>query len=312
MSIVERLRSLFMFIADAHCHFFSPAFFDTLARGRPDLAADPEPGRAATTLLGWDAPGTADALADRWVAELDRHGVARAVVIASVPDDEASVATAIARHPSRLVGAFMVDPRQDEAAARTRHALTELGLRYVCLFPAMHHLAVTDDRSLAVCEAAAGVRGSAVFVHCGALSVGVRHKLGLTSRFDIRLGDPLAVHTAAATFPDLPFVIPHFGAGFFREALMAATLSPNIHFDTSSSNGWMKYHPGLGLSDVFRTALSVVGPERLLFGTDSSFFPRGWQHPIFDLQQRTLTELGLSAADQALIFEGNFSRLFPL
>ncbi len=48
---------------DAHCHFFSAPFFAALG------------GDDAVTRLGWDAPGTSDALADRWVAELDRHGV---------------------------------------------------------------------------------------------------------------------------------------------------------------------------------------------------------------------------------------------
>jgi hypothetical protein len=72
----------------------------------------------------------------------------------------------------------------------------------------------------------------------------------------------------------------------------------------------MKYHNGLTLADVFRGALSVVGPLRLLFGTDSSFFPRGWQKPIFDEQQHVLETLGVSAADQSAIFSGNFERLF--
>ena len=57
---------------------------------------------------------------------------------------------------------------------------------------------------------------------------------------------------------------------------MVADLCPNVLLDTSSSNGWIKYQPGLTLADVFRQALAVVGPDRLLFGSDSSFFPRGW------------------------------------
>jgi predicted TIM-barrel fold metal-dependent hydrolase len=114
-----------------------------------------------------------------------------------------------------------------------------------------------------------------VFVHCGVISVGVRGKLGLPSPFDLRLGDPLALASVAAAYPSVPVIVPHFGAGRFQEALMAADQCATIHFDTSSSNGWMKYYPGLTLDAVFRQALAVVGPRRLLFGTDSSFFPRG-------------------------------------
>jgi predicted TIM-barrel fold metal-dependent hydrolase len=62
---------------------------------------------------------------------------------------------------------------------------------------------------------------------------------------------------------------------------------------------------------VFRTALGVAGGSRLLFGTDSSFFPRGWQRAIHDDQERVAAALGLTAADKAAIFGGNFDRLFP-
>jgi predicted TIM-barrel fold metal-dependent hydrolase len=97
----------------------------------------------------------------------------------------------------------------------------------------------------------------------------------------------------------------------FREALMAAEQAPNLHLDTSSSNAWMKYYPGLTLETVFRSALSVVGPERLLFGTDSSFFPRGWQRGIYDAQRAAVDAIGVNADDQGKIFGGNFERLFP-
>ena len=134
-----------------------------------------------------------------------------------------------------------------------------------------------------------------MFVHCGVLSVGVRKKLGLPSPFDLRLGDPLAVAALASRYPTCRSIIPHFGAGLFREALMAADQCANIHLDTSSSNSWMKYHPGLTLEGVFRQALAVAGPDRLLFGTDSSFFPRGWQQPVHDAQLAALDAIGVGA-----------------
>jgi hypothetical protein len=57
--------------------------------------------------------------------------------------------------------------------------------------------------------------------------------------------------------------------------------------------------------------MSVLGPSRLLFGTDSSFFPRGWQRGVFQSQKAAATEAGIRESDQALIFGGNFERLFP-
>ena len=149
-------------------------------------------------------------------------------------------------------------------------------------------------------------------MHCGVLSVGVRKKLGLPSPFDMRLGDPLAVAALALRHPRVPVIIPHFGAGFFREALMAADQAPNVHLDTSSSNGWMKYHPGLTLDAVFRQALAVAGADRLLFGTDSSFFPRGWQRAgLRGPARRALARSASATRIAAMIFGGNFERLFP-
>lgn len=295
-------------INDIHCHFFSSTFFAGLARqlARPELPLSSDLCRQ----LNWDEPGETEMLADRWVQELDAHGVSRAAIIASMPGDEHSVAIAVARHPSRFVGFFMVDPASADAVGRTVRATTELGLRGVCLFPAMHHVPLDDERVGHVVAAAAHVSGVAVFVHCGALSIGVRHKLGLPSQFDLRLGDPLAVGRLAQAHPHTPFLIPHFGAGLLREALMVADSSPNIYLDTSSSNSWMRYQPGLTLESVFQSALSVVGASRLLFGTDSSFFPRGWQRAVYEQQRAALDVRQVSGADQQLIFGGNFDRIF--
>jgi predicted TIM-barrel fold metal-dependent hydrolase len=302
-----------MTLCDSHCHLFSAAFFRVLGKdaGVTDDAAVSLPAR-----LSWDPPGTDEALADRWTGELDRHGVSRAMVIASVPGDEASVAAAVRRHPGRFVGAFMFNPAAPHppagpapsVAVRLERSFVELGLRTVCLFPAMHHYRLDDERVEAV-FAAAEAHGRAVFVHCGVLSVGVRKKLGLPSRFDLRLGDPLAVAAVAVRHPGVPVIIPHFGAGLFREALMAADQAPNIVLDSSSSNGWIKFHHGLTLRDVFARAVECVGPARILFGTDSSFFPRGWQQTILETQKGICVELGLDSAAQDAIFGGNFVRL---
>jgi predicted TIM-barrel fold metal-dependent hydrolase len=295
---------------DAHCHFFSRRFFDALAQQK-GLTLDDAPA-ALTTQLEWETPGVPALLADRWVAELDKHGVARAALIASVPRDEESVAVAVARHATRFVGYFMVDPTAPDALDHLAATLTKPGMRCACLFPAMHRYHLYDERVLRFVDLLARQPGTALFVHCGMLSVGVRKKLGLPSRFEMRFGNPLDLQLLAASQPALPIVIPHFGAGLLRETLMVADACPNIYLDTSSSNGWMKYHAGLTLPLVFAQALAVVGPNRLLFGTDSSFFPRGWQRAIHEQQRAALESLSTDRDVTDRIFGGNFDRLFPL
>lgn len=297
-------------VNDAHCHFFSTRFFEALAKQKG--LSDGDAATAVTSQLEWDAPGTPEALSDRWIAELDKHQVGRASLIASIPGDEDSVAIAVARHPARFVGYFMIDPTADGALERLAGTLAKPGMRCACLFPAMHRYSLYDDRVLRVVELLASRPGTALFAHCGVLSVGVRKKLGLPNKFEMRFGDPLHLQLAATTWPSLPMIVPHFGAGMFREALMLADACPNVYLDTSSSNGWMKYHPALTLPIVFAQALAVAGPDRLLFGTDSSFFPRGWQRAIHDQQRAALEGLSVDESVMGRLFGGNFERLFPL
>ena len=296
-------------ICDAHVHFFSPGFFDTLG-AQKGLPPDGRVG-VVTGALGWDEPPSTAALADRWVQELDRHGVARAVIIASVPADEAAVAAAVAAHPTRFIGFYMLDPTKEDALDRVAWAAAH-GLRGICLFPAMHRYPIHGPDAARVFDMAAAAPGTAVFVHCGVLSVGARQRLGLPSRFEMRFGNPLDLQGPALTHPRLPLIVPHFGAGLFREALMLADVCPNVHLDTSSSNRWMRYTPELSLREVFRAALEVAGSNRLLFGTDSSFFPRGWLPEILATQRRAMEDAGATDAQIADVVGGNLDRLFPV
>jgi len=290
-------------VADAHIHFFSRKFFETLGSQAGKSAAD------VAAIAGWDLPSENPAeLARAWAAELDSHGVSRAALIASVPGDEASVETAMNECPGRFFGYFMVNPLEEGAVQRVQIAM-RCGLQALCLFPAMHRYSLADPRAEAVIEAAAGAGARAIFVHCGVLTVGIRKKLGLLSPFDMRFSSPIDLHGPALRHPKLKFVIPHFGAGYLREALMVADLCPNVYLDTSSSNSWMRYE-GLDLKTVFRRALEVVGPQRLLFGSDSSFFPRGWNYAIFEAQTRAMLDLDISVDDVRLIIGDNLLRLF--
>ncbi len=302
-------------VFDAHTHFFSRRFFETLIKQSPQLSAETNAIERVAEMTGWTMPPPDPAgLASIWTAEFDRHEVSGALMIASVPGDEESVAAAVAAFPDRIAGAFMFDPARPDAELRVKRAFDDLRLRVVCLFPAMHHYSVAENEGVRAVVAASTERpGTAVFVHCGALSVGVRKKLGLPSPFDMRRSNPLEIYRLAAEFPKTNFIVPHFGAGMFRETMMLADLCPNIYVDTSSTNKWMKYEAApVDLAMVFKRALDVVGSERLLFGADSSFFPRGWVAGVFDAQINALSAIGASEEQAQAIFGGNIRRLLNL
>jgi uncharacterized protein len=297
-------------LIDAHTHFFSHQFFQTFARQAQHNLPAEAPLTAVAERLGVEIPpDDPTQLAQRWVSEMDKYGIDQLVMFTSVPGDHPSVATAVRAFPERIIGYLMLDPTQPNAPELVREGVQRYGLKGVTLFPAMHHFHASDERLYPLYQAAADLK-IPVFVHFGVLKVSIRDKLGLPNIFDLRYADPIDLHKAAIDFPGLPFIIPHFGCGYFREALMLGAQAPNVYVDTSSSNTWLTYMPShLDLKTVFAKTLQVFGPQRLLFGTDSNVFPRGWRQDIFHQQMEILRELQTTQEAAAQILGGNIARL---
>ena len=303
-------------ICDAHTHFFSRQFFDLLAeqaaeaRGLSGVSAE---GILPPVLeqTGIELPDPAPRKhAERWLAELDRHGVEKAVSFASLPGEAEAVREACASSGGRLLPFLLVDPTSAAGVDTGRRALAEKGFRGVLLFPAIQKFDPADSSLTPLYEEAAA-RRAPVIIHCGILAIKLRDLLGLRPSYDLRHANPLAIIAAAERHRETSFIIPHFGGGFLREALIAGAQSPNIFLDTSSSNSWTSVE-GITLEEVFRRALAVFGPRRIVFGTDSSTFPRGWRADILAEQRRITTAIGLNAADEARIFGDNLRELLEL
>jgi hypothetical protein len=299
-------------ITDAHAHFFSHGFFKALLAQRAGGGSVADAGVAAALAdSGIEAPPLEAArLARRWSDELDRHGVRQMVLMASVPEDWPSVAAALRAFPHRFIGTAMVNPLAKDAPAEVERSLGEGGLRGICLFPALHRFHVFDAAARAVIDVARR-RRAVVFCHFGILKIPIRERLGLPCPFDGTRAVPTDLHRVAAEFPDVVFQVPHFGAGYLRETLLLGAQCPNVVVDTSSSNGWMRLSaPPLELEAVLRAALEAFGPQRILWGSDSSVLPRGWRRDVFEVQLEALRRCGLDDESLRAIFGGNARRVF--
>jgi predicted TIM-barrel fold metal-dependent hydrolase len=296
---------------DAHTHFFSNVFFRALAReaagGESDSAA-----RLLSEVLtktGIELPAEDHREhARRWLAELDRGGIDRAVTFASVPSEAPAVFEGCAASGGRLIPYLVCDSSRKEGIEDAIEGLRR-GARGILLFPAIHHVDPASNLLDPLYEEARG-RRAPIVVHCGVLQIKLRDLLGVRPRYDLRYASPLAVAAAAERHRQNTFVLPHFGGGFYAEALIAGAQSPNVFVDTSSSNSWMATQPlRLELQDVFARTLSVFGPERILFGTDSSTFPRGWRQDIFEQQVAILDALGVDTGVRRRILGDNLLEL---
>ncbi len=249
------------------------------------------------------APGDPAATADLWAAEVDRYGLERVVFVTGRDND--TLASIVRRHPGKFAGMAHHRLETPDAAGELRRAVEELGLvGYKLIAPFVE--APFEDPAYDPVWKYAASRRLPVVIHFGLLG----HAGGLV--YHPRL-NPLTLYPVAARYPEIPFVIPHFGCGYWQEVLQLCWSCPNVHVDTSGSNQWVRWMPyPLSLEDLFRKAYETIGPQRIIFGTDSSWFPRGFAYRYLQDQLRVCYWLNLKDEDIEAIFAGNARRLAGL
>jgi uncharacterized protein len=247
-----------------------------------------------------------------WLAELDSHALGHLVTYASRPGEAPLVSAAAEASGGKMLPFALINPTTCDSKERAEELVGRYGFRGFLLFPAAHGFRIGSPEVQGVFEVATTI-GAPVVIHCGLLAAEHRDQLKRPRALDLSLGNPLEVIPAATRFPEVSFVIPQFGSGFFREALMAGEMCENVFLDTSTENRWIRTQPSvLRLEDVFERALGVFGADRILFGTGSTPTPRAWRHDLFTVQREALGALEISAADQSLIFRDNAHRLLGL
>lgn len=307
-------------VIDFHAHF--PVAGDVSVGGGPRTYVPGSPAATsaeyqrrqsqahrAAWRLAWDFPEPErttpswEVQADRWLAELDRYGIERIGFATGGGND--TLARVVARHPDRFIGFAHHDLFGPDPARELRRAVAELGLRGLkILAPALSQ--PVNERSLypvwEVCEEL----GIPVLIHFGMLGGG--GGISWNGR-----DHPGLLEQVARDFPTVAFVVPHFGIQYVKELLFLCWACENVCVDTSGSNQWLRWMPyPLTLDDLLRKFYETVGPERILFGSDSSWFPRGFSIRYLQDQIRACRFANLPHDALQKIFADNAARLFRL
>ena len=204
----------------------------------------------------------------------------------------------------RLIGYLYVDPRRKNVQKEIKDAVEKYDVKGLKLNPVLHYYHSYDQELMYPIYELAQTYKLPCVLHFG-LSIG--------THADARYMNPVDISCCARDFPEVNFILAHFGTGFFREALFTLYHAENIYLDTSSSNVWVKYLPyELDLKGVFKKALEVGGSERLIYGTDSSIFPRGFRYNLLQEQLRILNSLQVPPDEIQQIFAGNIKRLLGI
>lgn len=241
--------------------------------------------------------------ADRWAAEIDQYGLQAVGFVSGGGNDH--LASIVNRYPDKFIGFAHHHPFAANAATELKRAVTELGLKGYKLLAPIINQPIEDEGAYPVWEMCATL-DIPVLIHFGIMGAGG----GIAWHENI---NPLKLNSVARDFPDVTFVVPHFGCAWLRETLQLCWACRNVCIDTSGSNQWIRWVPGdLTIKQLFRKYLETIGPERIIFGSDSSWFPRGFAIRYLQDQIRDTRELGLNHDDLQLIFAGNAARLFKI
>lgn len=241
-------------LVDFHTHIFPPFLVE---RREEFLSRDRTFGEL------YASPKARMATADELVAALDEAGVDAAVVMGVGWTDMGLAACAndyllesALRFPGRIVPFCGVSPAWGDAAVREVQRCAAAGAKGVGeLHPDPQEFDLTSVETMAPLMDEARRLGLAVMVHA---SEPVGHRY--TGK-----GETIPEKLVAfiQPFPDNVIVCAHWGGGLPFYAIMpdvAKTLR-NVYFDSAAS-------PFLYMPKVFRVALELLGPEKILFATD--------------------------------------------
>jgi len=227
---------------------------------------------------------------DDYEARFAENGVERSVLVPFVfrevdkARESIRVLDYARRYPVKYYGYALVD--DEEPGFADRHAAEMVGLKQHIV---LHETELTDIRK----DICASLQDHELI-------------LLLHTHGDKRIG---YVTEIVKNFPRLKIQIAHMGRGkpgdlpFIYQVLEAMRPFENVFFDTST----------VRQSEVVSRAVDMVGPERILYGSDFPFFmDRAGEENIMEAQVRHILRAGLPERQQELIFSGNFDRLITL
>lgn len=301
-------------IIDSHCHIASeehtPLSFieGSVENMVAALSAQGVPV-SAKKLLAMFMTKMQDPLCDSLVAEMQKAGIARSVLLIAdftyaLKDCKLTIAESFDRHREVLLrhpGKFEVfggiDPRWGKDGVDLfERSLVEFGFSGFKMYPPCG-FSPSDPALFPYYEL------------CAEHHVPVLLHIGPTSPvLDFSVSSPFLLDTAARLFPAVNFILAHGAVSFVEECVMMCRFRPNVYLDISGYQAGLGYDPS---ASAVRSIVSLGINHKILFGTD---------FPVFRLQgdQKTFVDIltaengpfsDLNEREMSLVLHQNIERL---
>jgi predicted TIM-barrel fold metal-dependent hydrolase len=208
-------------------------------------------------------------------------------------------AQAIREHPDRLIAFAAINATSGQAATDSIDKAVELGFRGLgeCL-PQVQGHTLRDECWLKVVEKATEAD----------LLINLHVTEPIGHDYAGKVETPLEDYVwLAETFPDTTFILAHWGG-----LLPLYELNPsvrhkmaNVFYDTAAS-------PLIYNKKVFRTVLDVIGPDRILYGSDYPLrlYPAEMAEPNFTTFLKEIRSANMTPDEEDALLYNNARRLF--
>lgn len=199
----------------------------------------------------------------------------------------------------RFYGMAPINPSEEDALAKLEKEI-KAGMSGVKMYPSQLGFDVGDSRCYPIYE----------FCEKHKLPIVIHFGVSIGRAADLRYGNPVMLSRVLRDFPNISFVIAHFGAGYFREVLMLKYKQENLFVDSSGTNNWMIYQDNpITLRSIFKKTIEVFGSQGIIFGSDTRIFPNGYRESTLKDQLKVLDELNLKEEEKENIMYNNAKRI---
>jgi len=278
-------------IIDFHTHIFP----GKIRRSREKYF----PNEAEFSLL-YSLPKARLTGAQELITAMDEQGVDQAVVFGfpwknpkTLSEHNDYIAEAVGKFPKRLIGYCCLDPFSEKAADEAQRCLKRnfSGIGELAYYhsgfdeEAVRHL----EPIMEICRKA----DVPVLIHTNK-PIGHQYPGKIPMTFPQLYG-------MIRKFPENKIVLAHWGGGLFFFHLVKKEIKEslrNVYFDTAAS-------PYLYDSRVYSIAVQIMGPEKILFGSD---------YPLINPSRyfKEMEAAGLSPDETRLILGQNAARLLKI
>lgn len=241
-------------IIDSHTHIFPPDVYHNREEYcRKDPAFREIYGDGKARMIG----------AESLIAEMDEAGVDVAVVCGFPWQKHdlcvmgnGAILEAVERFSDRLVGFGSVYPGEPDKAVEEIGRCVAEGLRGVGEL-GFYTRGMTKQDVIGmepICKAITKI-GIPLLFH---VNETVGHSYPGKGDTDLR-----EIYRFVSSFPDMTIILAHWGGGliFYEMMPSVAQVAQRVYYDTAAS-------PFLYRRDIYRLAHEIVGPDRVVFGSD--------------------------------------------